>query len=484
MNEKQLIRVINHLAEGLVPDTVDLWPAIQLRLKASKNYSTKGDLSMNTALAQSRHLRLASISLLVFIVVGLVSFLTIPPLRAAALELFGFTVKTNNIQVIFTPTPAKTINPAVVPTLVQTVEVQMKATQQQKKTQASPDEEYQIKLPTRLPKGWKMENIQIGMNGNAWVSFVYEPGGSLLDLIINPAQDMEGKILGPEGKIETITMGKIPAEYVRGTWTTNQGHSILHLVKPEQAKDLAWGEEPGMRKLRWVDGNLNYLLVASGSRPGEEGYLGKNDLAIMAASFKPVPPGPWPTAQVFTPNNGVDEVVAGKEEAILTPSQLEDKVGFDILEPSFLPENYQYHHGNYYNIGGSAVELFYSCGITSDNPWGHSFYIYQVKMSEAEYQFELEHAPKDEVGESAQIKTVMINGVPAEYIKGEWREVMDNSSGTPVPVKKVWDNDLNRFKLTWYTNGFFYKIIGGYSDETGLCTLTGEDIIAIAQSLK
>ena len=47
----------------------------------------------------------------------------------------------------------------------------------------------------------------MGMNGNAWVNFVYEPGGSLMYLIINPAQDLAGTILGPEGKVEIITIG-------------------------------------------------------------------------------------------------------------------------------------------------------------------------------------------------------------------------------------------------------------------------------------
>ena len=50
-----------------------------------------------------------------------------------------------------------------------------------------------------------------------------------------------------------------------------------------------------------------------------------------------------------------------------------------------------------------------------------------MKMSEAEYKFEMEHFPKNEVGESAQVETLTINGVAAEYVKGYWVEDGDSS---------------------------------------------------------
>ncbi len=485
MNEEQLNRAIDHLAKELVPNGVDLWPAIQSHFMMSKKHSSQGVQLMKINLAHSRRLRLASFFLVILFAIAVLSFLTIPSLQTFAQEILGFSVKTKDIQIILTSTPVLAVNPIEVPTLVQTVEQQMKATEQKKNLQTSPETEYSIKLPTMLPEGWKIGNIQMGMNGNAWVNFVYEPGGCLMDLIINPAQGLDGTIIGPEGKVETVTMGNLTAEYVRGSWTTKDGHGVLHQVIPDEAKDLSWVDDSGTRKLRWGDGNLNYLLVSYGASAGEQGYLGKADLSIIADSFNLVTRADvsWPTPKVFTPNNGTDEI---DEDAVLNPNQLEALAGFDILAPAYLPENYQYDHGNHYSMGGIAVDLYYSCGNNPDLPRSSTFYIYQVKMSAAEYQWELENLPKDEVGESAQIETVLINGVPAEYIKGNWRDVIDTSSGTPIPVKRVWENSLNSYSLKWYTNGVFYVMrTGNWGDDIpAICILTKEDFIAIAQSLK
>ena len=46
---------------------------------------------------------------------------------------------------------------------------------------------------------------------------------------------------------------------------------------------------------------------------------------------------------------------------ILTPSQLAAQAGYDILEPSFMPQNYQYDHGDLYTLGGNGVDLYYIC---------------------------------------------------------------------------------------------------------------------------
>jgi hypothetical protein len=483
MNEQQLKQVIGHLAEEFVPDEVNVWPSILLQMKMDKEYVDRGDHSMNTFVTRSRYLRLVVLSLIALSVLIVVSVLTIPPLQTVAREVLGFSTKTKDIQTVFTPTPVITLNPVYVPTDVQTIEQQMNGNEQMENGQTSPNVDYQIKLPSMLPKDWKMEKIEMGMNGNAWVNFVYEPGGSLLYLIINPSQDIAGTILGPDDKVETVRMGNITGEYVRGSWTIKDGHGILHQVTPEEVKDLVWSDDPGMRKLCWTDGNLNYLLVSSGASAGEPGYLGKIDLSVIADSFKPVSPGPWPTQQIFTSNNGADEI---DQEVILTPNQLESLAGFDILEPAYLPENFHYNHGEYYSLGGNAVDLYYSCGDNSDLPWGYNFYIYQVKMSEAEYQWELDQAPKDEVGESAQIETVLIKGVPAEFIKGYWQEVIDTSSSTPVPVQRIWDNNINYYSLKWYANGVFYMMrSGSWGDNMPtICLLTKEDIINIAQSLK
>lgn len=93
MNEKQLNRVLNRLAEELVPASVDLWPDIRKRFESSKRHSIKGDFSMATQVDHHKRfvkpLRLAGLCILALLILsGLVA---VTPLgRAWAQEILHF----------------------------------------------------------------------------------------------------------------------------------------------------------------------------------------------------------------------------------------------------------------------------------------------------------------------------------------------------------------------------------------------------------
>lgn len=93
MNEKQLNRVLNRLAEELVPASVDLWPDIRKRFESSKRHSIKGDFSMATQVDHHKRfvkpLRLAGLCILALLILsGLVD---VTPLgRAWAQEILHF----------------------------------------------------------------------------------------------------------------------------------------------------------------------------------------------------------------------------------------------------------------------------------------------------------------------------------------------------------------------------------------------------------
>ena len=72
MNEKQLNRVLNRLAEELVPASVDLWPDIRKRFESSNRHSIKGDFSMAPQVDHHKRfvkpLRLAGLCILALLI--------------------------------------------------------------------------------------------------------------------------------------------------------------------------------------------------------------------------------------------------------------------------------------------------------------------------------------------------------------------------------------------------------------------------------
>jgi len=86
MNEKQFQKALGRLAEELVPENADLWPAIRDHFETSKHPTIQGDHSMNQALARRR---LAAGSLLALLLVAALLFAT-PQGRALAQGIVNF----------------------------------------------------------------------------------------------------------------------------------------------------------------------------------------------------------------------------------------------------------------------------------------------------------------------------------------------------------------------------------------------------------
>jgi hypothetical protein len=162
--------------------------------------------------------------------------------------------------------------------------------------------------------------------------------------------------------------------------------------------------------------------------------------------------------------------------------QLEALAGFDIPEPSVIPENYRYIGGEVVMVA-PFVDLQYECDDPENYPNGSFGFTFEIsKISEKELEWEMEHFGQEEIGESASIETVTINGVTAEYVKGYWNYGTGESSN-----EKRWDNNIHYHVLKWYKEGFLYTfrtiglIAGNY---TGSCMLTKEDLVEFAESLK
>jgi hypothetical protein len=411
---------------------------------------------------------------LTIVLIIAISLLVSPNVRVMAENLFSFWKKVDNQQVI-TPFPeVPAIDPEEIPAIVESLQEEIKSTQQA--TVVNAEEEYIIKIPTLLPVGHRIGVVERGHRGNAILDLSGGHYGVRMTVTIRPANEMQGKILGPEDKVEKVTISDITYEYVRGGWGI--GNSFSSLMDSDTVKDLSWIDDyDGIHKLSWFDGNMNYyMLVAGSSSPGTDLYLGMNDLVKIASSFKPLENGSRPPLDFFEPDHGIDEKPF---EYIKDISVLEDLVRFNIPEASVLPGNFSFKNGMPVFTGNHVI-MYYSC--TDDT-------VSSEEMNEFEFEFSIGRYTKSglakefemfggyEVGEDAFIETILINDVEVQYVRGGW---------TSKAGERTWDNNLKQFKMVWYQDGLLYNLHNPYTfhDDQGSCAITKANLVEFVESVQ
>jgi len=424
--------------------------------------------------------KFALVGLTIILIIA-VSLLVSPSLRVMAEDIFNFWKKVDNQQVI-TPLPeVPAVDPEEIPAIVESLQEEIKSTQQ---VTATSEEEFIIKLPTMLPEGYRIVTVSNGPNGNAWVDLSSRNKGVYLTLNIQPASLVENSIIGPAEKIEKVAINNLIGEYVRGSFGV--GPWMTGYVKEEDAKNLTWIDDGNVHKLAWNDGNMNYLMIYAGSGdPGNPRYLGKNDMAKIAASMVPVKNGVRPTIESFVPDNGEGEESVPYIKDFVTLKRL---VGFDLLEPTYIPEKYTFDGGEA-PFTGTVIFEYFSCTPEPgelDHEIKFGFMLQMNKISEQQLEYELSSFA-DEIGEDAVIETILIDGMEIQYIKGNWITTWVVQNGTSVPQESVWDNDAYWHRMKWYKDGVLYSLsnyLAIQPDYQGSCALTKEDLIKFVKGLQ
>lgn len=274
MNEKQLSRVMGHLAKGLVPGSVDLWPVIRERFESSKQHSIKGDLSMNNPpniQARSRlnkPLRLAGLSTLALLILAGLVYLT-PQGQAWAQEALRFftrsgsdTLPIQSWQLTPLPTPGTpTPDPASILDVHQTVgEVEQLAG-------------FKVLQPTRVPDVLSLVGASYQPDHTIARVFYRDPDSNSLVLEQEPFQRSEDCALcgtvGASASVETVKIGVVSGEYVEGVWKLTD-------------KGPVWESDPFQKTLRWQVNNTAFEIRYMGIPDS----LTKADLIAIAESVK------------------------------------------------------------------------------------------------------------------------------------------------------------------------------------------------------
>lgn len=145
-----------------------------------------------------------------------------------------------------------------------------------------------------------------------------------------------------------------------------------------------------------------------------------------------------------------------------TLTEVQSQVDFPVKSPGYLPDGYEFYSASV--DGPGLVTLSYIRG-------GYMLNISQSLVSDA---------PVFEVGATADIQALEINGSPAEYVEGYWIADVEQSGDQAEMQGRIWQ-DGGYQQLRWEQNGIVYwmhSVIGSGTD------LPLDEWIAVAESLQ
>lgn len=454
--DAQIAQELAQLAATIKPEPryVD---EVAAQLRASAGATTK---PFNTFLPQRRFALVgtAFIALLMIVVV-----LASPPLRVAAQELFRF----------FVPVESDTLT---VPTRRPTAAVEAIGA-----TNAGGGPSFAIRLPTMLPKGYGLE--QVLTNEEQKLALHYATDGRVLVFEQEFVGDADLPAMGPPEGVFSTQVGDVPAEFTAGLWrpvnsdTEGNIESVGTLENPDEAaaRGLAWFAQSGFNRLRWRENGVRYLLTAAGGSEGSPGYLGMLELVRVAESLAPVSnnTAAWSVGHFAVSSDDVQEAADSFSNSV---DEVAAQAAFDPLVPATLPPNYSFD-GAAYDLANAETTFAYSCG---GGEWRLWLLQRRLESEEAEQQLAL---LRSQIGASAEVKAVPLDGATAEYVQGAWVPEAPRKPGAP----RVWNSSLNFHHLVWYTDGILYQIrtSGGLvAPYSGPCSLDVSVLTTMASSLQ
>ncbi len=270
MNEKQLSRVVEHLAEELAPSNgIDLWSAIQKRLTMNTARTKGGSDSVGQLLVQNKFLHLAAL-MAVALLFGAV-LLTTPQGRIWAQEVTHFfaraasdTLPLQAWQRAPLPTSAPgdaTPDPANILSAHQTVQ------------EVEQQSGFDLHEPAWLPEHLTFVGATFEQDHSIARIFYRQDetnGLVLKEEFFTGTEDCElCNTVGASAEIKSVLIGQVTGEYVEGVWKLTENGP-------------AWESDPYMKTLRWQEGHIAFELQYM----GPPDTLTQTDMVAIAKSLK------------------------------------------------------------------------------------------------------------------------------------------------------------------------------------------------------
>lgn len=267
------------------------------------------------------------------------------------------------------------------------------------------------------------------------ISIEYEAQGGGGNLII--MQSQEGFLQSdwdkvPAQAVTPVKIGDVDGEFTQGTF-----------VVPAGETSAVWNPSAPILRLRWMQDGIWFEMTKFGDVEAIE-YLDQNGMIELGERL---------TTDIFP----------------LTLEEVESVAGFDILEPTWLPESLAFdgaafEASQWEPQNKDSVRTFYSFGPRLET---NGIVLTQQPIKSVETC-----AICDLVGNSAEVETVQIRNATGEYAMGVWKA--DNAGNW------IWSPDPWLQRLRWQEDGIAFELLYMGPPEE----ITKADLIAIAENMR
>ena len=474
MKNSQLQSTLAEIAEQAIPSTeIDLWTGMRRHLATSESNIQQGDASMKTNFFRTPTLRRAAL-ILAAVTVGLAILFATPQGQAFAQSLLHFFTRTQGdtipaptgqpLRWVDRTTPgAPTLTPLPSPTGFAFADdcgnlPILKCSIEQIRGKVH----FTIKELGTIPKG---------------LYFVGATGGPQMIIIVYDSPDHSGALslveqpwtgspeqtnwqIGASAVVETAAIGNVSGEYVKGSYGYTAGDTTE-----------IWDANSDTQSLHWVEEGVFFQMSASGPQLDKAAFIALAE----GLTIRPVSAGspPMPTE---TPDT---ETYAKAYVPPLTVVEAGKQAGFDIREPTLLPEFLLLEGAAYEEQDKIARVSYQSESARSQGLMNGLFLSEQVALNPDDCKLcgilvgDNTAMDKDPfhmiVSPKSNLETVQIGALTGQYVEGHWIR--------PDCCGWVWTaEDLKT--LRWWKNGVAFELI-----ELGT-GMTKADVIAIAESMK
>jgi hypothetical protein len=264
--------------------------------------------------------------------------------------------------------------------------------------------------------------------------------------------------VGASAVVETVKIGSINGEYVKGIFTYHSGET-----------QEVWDANADVQRLRWVDNGVFYQMENDGVQldRGEFIVLAR-DLTTdpVSASFTPPPENVTPAPDAFDLHTVYPLAVA----------EVEKKAGFHLAQPSKLPA-FLSLLGASFDPEQKIASIFYL--YSQDMGPSTNGLLLQEEIIPSSGAYDLgrlivgdktqidKYAPGMIVG---AIENVQIGEFTGQYVEGTWH-------GTDC-CGWTWESDPYLKRLRWQTDGMAFELSYMGMD------ISKEDMVTIALSMK
>ena len=433
MDDKLLkYKILNTLAEQGIPANYDPWKAVQKRFEGNRSSQDKPvQFFVETGEKSRSRIRLAGMAVLLLIIFACGIYLTTPQGRAMAQGILQFFLNAES-NTLSLPTgqptefipPTRTVVPTrkiglqkanpedtavggsgfVTPTPISTSEYKTSFTGLTL-AEAESLAKYKVSVPDSLPSGYTLEDVSYNQQTQSVQQVSkFNPYHSGEMFILDQELSLSIDTIGQNAEVNHIRVGTTVVEWVNGSWFASPG-----------AVQEEWDLNAPIHTFRWQQGDFYFTLQFWINDSFSPAYLSVEDMQALIEII-------IGTRATFPEKLDLNNLTSVEEA--------ERATGFNILEPSILPEGYRFSHAAY-EPEGKRVVLIYQPEISSRASSGANLVVFETIKATPQAPLSWEGFPPQAV------EQVVLGTIPATFVRGA---IVDGLYDPEFGLALIWDS--------------------------------------------